>query len=470
MRTDTVYEEAPDVLSLDDIVASGITLEWYEAVALVEQICRTLSSRGAAPGGFPNGSSVTLTPEGDVGVVAVFRELEPATSAARMLSDLLTGEVPVRLRLAVSQAIEAEPDAAAFTSFADTLTYFARPDGRTLLREVHRRASTASDWFAAAETAAPAPAADFVQAESTSMPEPAAPSAGDVEIDGLAPVAAVPLAAPVEDPKPLETLVEKFEQTERKRRNRVRRRRAVLFAGCAAAVPVAAVILWKTVSAVASPDAPGVTAAARHVAAVATRAANTVTERVATAIGKTSKPAADRSTAAPPAVSRARRPQPARGTGKGSPARDAPSGPGQAAGRLSHDAAAGVNAVPVMSGVSRAPLEMPGAAAKIPGAADLPATRDEVIYSASTPDVRPPVGLRPHLPAQPAEDAPAAPRSVIELVVARSGTVESVRLLSKPRTFKDVMLLTAAKSWIFRPATLNGEPVRFRHQVVITVP
>ena len=47
---------------------------------------------------------------------------------------------------------------------------------------------------------------------------------------------------------------------------------------------------------------------------------------------------------------------------------------------------------------------------------------------------------------------------VLDLVVMTTGEVESVRLLTVPRTVKDFMFVSAAKAWYFAPATLNGRP------------
>jgi hypothetical protein len=47
--------------------------------------------------------------------------------------------------------------------------------------------------------------------------------------------------------------------------------------------------------------------------------------------------------------------------------------------------------------------------------------------------------------------------------------VAHVKLLSTSNRYQERMLLSAAKSWRFQPATKNGRPVRFRARVRITV-
>jgi hypothetical protein len=45
-----------------------------------------------------------------------------------------------------------------------------------------------------------------------------------------------------------------------------------------------------------------------------------------------------------------------------------------------------------------------------------------------------------------------------------------VRRRTPPRNIHEFMLVSAAKAWRFDPATLNGWPVRFLHDVAITFP
>lgn len=84
------------------------------------------------------------------------------------------------------------------------------------------------------------------------------------------------------------------------------------------------------------------------------------------------------------------------------------------------------------------------------------------VYSPATAGVIPPVLVDPiRLPAAP-EGARPGSSHVIELVVDESGTVDRVRLLSPASRMTDMMLLSAAKSWIFEPARRDGHPVRYR--------
>jgi TonB family protein len=72
------------------------------------------------------------------------------------------------------------------------------------------------------------------------------------------------------------------------------------------------------------------------------------------------------------------------------------------------------------------------------------------------------------LPPLPAEIG-AARLGVVELVVDEAGAVESATMRVSINPFYDRLLLEAARGWKYRPATLNGEPVKYRKSVQITV-
>jgi hypothetical protein len=98
-----------------------------------------------------------------------------------------------------------------------------------------------------------------------------------------------------------------------------------------------------------------------------------------------------------------------------------------------------------------------------PGTFDDVAMVDDVsVYSSATPDVKPPVIVTRQI--APAETLTSGmdESSTIELLVDASGGVERVRLLSRPSPILATMLLSAAKTWTFRPALNDGRPVKYR--------
>jgi TonB family protein len=89
------------------------------------------------------------------------------------------------------------------------------------------------------------------------------------------------------------------------------------------------------------------------------------------------------------------------------------------------------------------------------------------IYTSATPGITPPVPLRRSIATEP-DPSVAQEAGILELVIDEAGSVERVRLVSSSGRFQDRMLLSAAKAWRFKPATLDGKPVRFRTQVRLT--
>ena len=86
------------------------------------------------------------------------------------------------------------------------------------------------------------------------------------------------------------------------------------------------------------------------------------------------------------------------------------------------------------------------------------------VYSAADPEVVPAQLLRSQLPQEPAADARTGH---FELLVDEAGDVEFVKLISPTHRYQDRILVAAAKAWKFRPATLNGRPVKYRLRIPI---
>ena len=92
-----------------------------------------------------------------------------------------------------------------------------------------------------------------------------------------------------------------------------------------------------------------------------------------------------------------------------------------------------------------------------------------VIYDRSSTEVIPAELLTP-------QSASVAPQVFIggtgamEILVGPDGRVERVRLVATTaeRRYYDAMILSAAKSWVFRPANRQGMPVRYRLQIPLT--
>ena len=77
--------------------------------------------------------------------------------------------------------------------------------------------------------------------------------------------------------------------------------------------------------------------------------------------------------------------------------------------------------------------------------------------------------VRPVLPKEPPPGLPADQIGSIEVLVDEQGDVEQVKLLSPANRYHERMLMSAAKTWKFRPAFKDGLPVRYRTRIRVTV-
>ena len=87
------------------------------------------------------------------------------------------------------------------------------------------------------------------------------------------------------------------------------------------------------------------------------------------------------------------------------------------------------------------------------------------IYSADDKEVVPPTGVSRNLPPW-KPPLPAllkiAHRGILELLVDESGAVTSATVRQSVSPFYDPALVEAAKRWTYKPATRNGEVVKYR--------
>ena len=92
------------------------------------------------------------------------------------------------------------------------------------------------------------------------------------------------------------------------------------------------------------------------------------------------------------------------------------------------------------------------------------------IYSGEDTDVVPPVVIRQELPrVQPSVTAQARDRGLLELVIDEQGRVVALTLRAPIHPLYDGLLLSSARDWRYHPATRNGQPVKFRKVIQITV-
>lgn len=105
-----------------------------------------------------------------------------------------------------------------------------------------------------------------------------------------------------------------------------------------------------------------------------------------------------------------------------------------------------------------------------PVAATPPAPVVPRIYVIDDPGIVPPATIRQDMPRMPSSVAMVARTSgIVEVVVDERGRVEAATIRASVHPIYDSMLLAAATEWRYRPATVDGEPVKFRKRIQVTV-
>jgi protein TonB len=86
--------------------------------------------------------------------------------------------------------------------------------------------------------------------------------------------------------------------------------------------------------------------------------------------------------------------------------------------------------------------------------------------------IQPPVPVQRDVPRWTPPDATARATThygSLELVVDESGAVEAVAIVDSVHSAYDAALLEAARKWRYRPATRNGQPVRYRMRTPVVL-
>jgi len=99
-----------------------------------------------------------------------------------------------------------------------------------------------------------------------------------------------------------------------------------------------------------------------------------------------------------------------------------------------------------------------------------PVAPPKEIFSFEDPGVTPPVIIRQELPrVQPSVMAQARDHGMLEIIIDQQGRVSSLNLRRSIHPMYDGLLLSAAQEWRYKPAMLNGQPVKFLKVIQITV-
>jgi tetratricopeptide (TPR) repeat protein len=108
--------------------------------------------------------------------------------------------------------------------------------------------------------------------------------------------------------------------------------------------------------------------------------------------------------------------------------------------------------------------------APAPAPAPVPQPPVNKVYGGEEPGVIPPVVIRQDIPPVPANiTTQVKERGRLELVIDEQGRVSTLNVRLPIHPFYDQLIIGAAKDWRYKPATLNGVPVKYRKMIAITV-
>lgn len=91
------------------------------------------------------------------------------------------------------------------------------------------------------------------------------------------------------------------------------------------------------------------------------------------------------------------------------------------------------------------------------------------VYGPGDPEVVAPAIVRQWLPPFPIRSAMTPPQGAIEVVIDENGAVEAAVMKAPLDPAYNRQLLAAARTWLYKPATVNGIPVKYRKTIQITV-
>jgi hypothetical protein len=123
-----------------------------------------------------------------------------------------------------------------------------------------------------------------------------------------------------------------------------------------------------------------------------------------------------------------------------------------------------VQAAPAPVALQPEPPPLAAAATTAPPAA----ARLPIIYSQDDKNVQPAVAVKQDIPSYPARVI-FDRVGVLEVIIDASGGVESAMMVEPIDPLYNRVLLAAAKTWLYRPARLDGAPVKYRKRIQIAV-
>jgi hypothetical protein len=409
--------------SVGDLLDVDLPLLWHEAVALVQEV----ASHVPADGGIPSDKDLLIHEDGTITFEATSPAGMPAVTAlSRFLQRLLPADAPVALRALASENAGEQPTHPTLSAFTAALAFFERP-GRaahlvgvaTRLQQYTPPPSTEDELVRLRKK--------VIDAPEEPQPKPPAAKYSIRPAYVVAGVALAIIAVIVTVGLPVGPVVTPVGR--------------VVTALSNMSLPATAPSS-STAAAPNTPDTPNALDASDATSGTAPHAAHGDTVLLAS-----HRTGADRR-------------QSVSGRAASS---------GQAAVITLMDGPSVVaTSSKASDGTPADSTHLPTATAPAAEAREMAPRLDRTkIYSSEDTSVTPAALVRPQLPSEP---VPGPDTGLFDLTVDESGTVVRVRLLSPAERFEERSLVSAAKAWRFRPALLDGHPVKYRLRVPINVP
>jgi hypothetical protein len=90
------------------------------------------------------------------------------------------------------------------------------------------------------------------------------------------------------------------------------------------------------------------------------------------------------------------------------------------------------------------------------------------IFMPGDAGIVPPITVRQELPSFPGQ-VPLEKQGMMEVIIDEAGAVEAAVMRQKVSPAYDALALGATRAWRYKPASLNGVPVKFRKFITITI-
>jgi hypothetical protein len=123
-----------------------------------------------------------------------------------------------------------------------------------------------------------------------------------------------------------------------------------------------------------------------------------------------------------------------------------------------------------LASAAKAPPPEPKRPDPPPAAAPVQTARLDKVWTADDTGIVAPAVLRQDVPRVPLNiSSQTRDRGLLELIIDERGRVVSMTIRMSVHPLYDPLLLSAARDWRYKPATMNGVPVKFRKIIQITV-